>query len=375
MNRRLASACWIVAAAGTLCAAPSLLAQTGWRTPAGGCAYQRSDAVHPAVVRVVTPLSDGTSYGSGTLVGHTQQLGLVVTNWHVVRGATGTVMVLFPDGFQSAARVLKTDQDWDLAALAIWRPRAQPVPLSAATPQRGEILTLAGYGSGWYRAASGPVTQYVAPDTHSPFEMVELAASARDGDSGGPIFNTRGELAGVLFGTAGGRTSGSYCGRVRAFLITVLDDFQRLDNGPPAMYAQNSSPACSPPCARPCSTGPVAAVSSAAPTKERRPTPASMVAIERPRPAQEEVVAYAPAAPDPADAAPPETAAVTASIAAPSQESGTQVGAWLQFAGTTPGERFKTGLAGVGAVVLLWKMLWLFARREVRSRRRRRARA
>ena len=43
--------------------------------------------------------------------------GLVVTNWHVVRDATGQVEVVFPDGFRSAAKVLATDPDWDLAAL------------------------------------------------------------------------------------------------------------------------------------------------------------------------------------------------------------------------------------------------------------------
>ena len=46
-----------------------------------------------------------------------------------------------------------------------------------------------------------------------PVEMVELSAAARKGDSGGPILNSRGELAGVLFGAGFGRTTGSYCGR------------------------------------------------------------------------------------------------------------------------------------------------------------------
>src|SRR6185436_15658743 len=74
------------------------------------------------------------------------------------------------------------------------------------------------------RAASGRCTQYVAPGTSFPFEMVEVAVSARQGDSGGPIFNEKGELAGVLFGEGHGRTSGSYCGRVRWFLTSVVRD-------------------------------------------------------------------------------------------------------------------------------------------------------
>jgi hypothetical protein len=52
--------------------------------------------------------------------------------------------------------------------------------------------------------------------------MVEVAAEARQGDSGGPIFNERLELAGVLFGAANGTTSGSYSGRVLSFLQGVM---------------------------------------------------------------------------------------------------------------------------------------------------------
>ena len=151
-----------------------------------------------------------------------QQHGLVITNWHVINEATGQIMVMFPDGFTSAGTVVKVDRDWDLAAIAIWRPNAEPLPLATPAPQPGETLTIAGYGSGNYRAASGRCTQYVAPGTSFPYEMVELATTARQGDSGGPILNSRGELAGVLFGEGGGRTAGSYCGRVQWFLAGLL---------------------------------------------------------------------------------------------------------------------------------------------------------
>ena len=54
-----------------------------------------------------------------------------------------------------------------------------------------------------------------------PYEMVEVSVQARQGDSGGPILNQRGELAGVLFGSGSGTTSGSYAGRVSQFLATA----------------------------------------------------------------------------------------------------------------------------------------------------------
>jgi hypothetical protein len=173
---------------------------------------------NPAVARVTAVEGNSHSQGSGTLIDVRGQHGLIITNWHVIRDAAGPIIVTFPDGFRSGATVLKVDQDWDLAALLIWRPRAEPIAISMTAPRPGDSLTIAGYGSGDYRAVTGRCTQYVAPGRRMPYEMVEVSAEARQGDSGGPILNERGELAGVLFGAGGGTTSGSFCGRVRWFL-------------------------------------------------------------------------------------------------------------------------------------------------------------
>ena len=200
-----------------------------------------AENAHPAVVRVIAPDRGGASLGSGALVAVSDSHGLVVTNWHVVRYAAGPVMVIFPDGFRTGAAVMKIDRDWDLAALAVWRPNAEPIPLATRTPQPGEALTIAGYGRGWYRTTAGRCVQYVSPGGSLPFEMVELSTSARQGDSGGPILNSRGELAGVLFGSAGGRTTGSYCGRVRWFLEEPLAMLQHLPPNP-AVMAQRQLP-------------------------------------------------------------------------------------------------------------------------------------
>lgn len=183
-----------------------------------------SSRPHPAVARIVVPEGAATSYGSGTLIDVRDQFGLVVTNWHVVRDGTGEVEVIFPDGYRSKARPLKVDSDWDLAALVIWRPQAEPVKIAAVAPQPGDQLTICGYGSGEYRAVTGRCTQYYAPAVDLPQHMVELDVEARQGDSGGPIFNARGELAGVLFGAGQGTTLGSFGGRVESFLASLAPD-------------------------------------------------------------------------------------------------------------------------------------------------------
>ena len=176
------------------------------------------------MARVIVAEGRAYSFGSATLVYAQEDYALVVTNWHVVRDVEGSVIVAFPNGFRSTAQILKVDPVWDLAALKISSPQIQPVPLATSIPRPGDTLMIAGYGAGQYQSATGRCTQYVSPASNEPYEMVELSAEARQGDSGGPIFNTRGQLAGVLFGAGRGTTSGSYVGRVRTFVQIAIRD-------------------------------------------------------------------------------------------------------------------------------------------------------
>jgi serine protease Do len=197
---------------------------------------------HPAVARIVVPERGATAFGSGTLVDVRDQYGLVITNWHVVRDSQGIVEVKFPGGYSSHARPLKVDSDWDLAALVIWRPPIKPVQMASRPPRPGEPLTIHGYGQGQYRIATGRCTAYYAPRINMPQEMVELNVEARQGDSGGPIFNERGELAGVLFGAGQGTTLGSYAPRVSNFLATLAPDIGQANDQAQVAIADRPAP-------------------------------------------------------------------------------------------------------------------------------------
>ena len=317
-------------------------ASAGQATPANA-----STGIHPAVARIVAPGDGSISYGSGTLVYADDVRGVVVTNWHVVNEATGPVSVHFPNGFYSLGTVQMIDRDWDLAAILIRKPpNVRPVPIAERPPQPGEMLTIAGYGSGQYRAASGPCTQYVAPGLKFPYEMVELAASARQGDSGGPIFNSRGELAGVLFGEGNGRTSGSYCGRVHWFLTSVVPRLPR-DSTMVAAGQLQSLPR------RPGTVGSTVGTLQPAAVAQTAAAPAS--------------TAGRPMAPPPQQAWPSVSSPSEVErgpVVASTRSSGPQVEVvqigWHDIAGDTLGEQVKTVLAGVGVLaVLLQALRWI----------------
>ncbi len=336
----------------------------GSRLESLSAAEAASRRMHPAVARIVAPSDGSVSYGSGTLVHIAGEYGLVVTNWHVVNEATGAISVHFPDGFYSLGTIQNVDRDWDLAVIAIRRPSVEPVRISDRPPQPGEMLTIAGYGSGQYREASGPCTQYVAPGLQFPYEMVEVAVSARQGDSGGPIFNSRGELAGVLFGEGNGRTSGSYCGRVRWFLTSIVP--------PPAAIASRPALAQQPLEAIP-----------ARPPDRQAPGEASDQESPQARGPLPVVATSSMAAPPPSAAAPvattstltstvtrgeptpPVAAVATAEALAPpvaSTSAGPEVIylGWQDIAGETLADQAKTVLAAVGALAMVLQILrWL----------------
>jgi hypothetical protein len=335
---------------------------------------------HPAVVRVISPERDGASLGSGTLIDVSQSHGLVLTNWHVVKDAAGNVIVSFPDGFQSPGYVIKMDRDWDLAAVAIWRPRVMPVSIANVAPQPGEMLTIAGYGAGNYRAISGPCTEYLSPGPSLPYEIVELHAAARHGDSGGPIFNSRGELAGVLFGEGGGDTSGTYCGRVRLFLNSIGQGVTPMvaSTGAPAsrqplpqplpLQAPGASIAADPPFDPPRTTnfppialpiGTLAGVPQGNPqgyATSLPPPPAPQPAATNSRtadPFASIISPLPPMAPAPAGGLAGNAQSGQASSGQPLAEP---IG-WEQIAGRTWGEQLKTVLAGVGVILVLLQIV------------------
>jgi len=175
------------------------------------------------VVRVVNAQGSSRWYGSGTLVDADDQGGVVLTCGHLFPRGAGSVAVIFADGRQAGARLLGLDRVWDLAALEIPRPEIRPVPIAADSPQPGEPLQSCGYGAdGRYWCNQGRALGYVRIAGAASYETLELSGSAREGDSGGPVFNQRGELVAVLWGTDGRIVGGTYCGRIRQFLARIL---------------------------------------------------------------------------------------------------------------------------------------------------------
>ena len=247
------------AVVGPLLVALCLLPNAGCALPAASaqctpltCPPQAS--THSAVVRVSVSAPGGVRcYGSGTLIDKNDERGIVLSCAHLFRSGADAVTVTFSGGQRYTADVLEIDNSWDLSALRIPSPDATPVRVAADHAKPGEPLESCGYGSdGRYWCNRGRAIGYARTSDTASYETLQISGTARDGDSGGPILNARGELVAVLWGTDGRRVGGTYCGRIRKFLAGIAS----LGKAPPATWqhspdAVESAPPASVPAGQP----------------------------------------------------------------------------------------------------------------------------
>ncbi len=178
---------------------------------------------HPAVVRIAAKAGRMTTWGSGTyIVSDDPAKTTILTCAHLFNQRLSSIEVRFPDGLRAMAIISAIDTKWDLATLQIASAGdVTPVVVAEEYSRAGDPIWFAGHGSGSYFSQKGRAVGYVLVGKLSRLstrETLQLTGHARGGDSGGPIINERGELAGVLWGSVDGQVYGTYCGRIQWFL-------------------------------------------------------------------------------------------------------------------------------------------------------------
>jgi serine protease Do len=144
--------------------------------------------------------------GSGFIVGAD---GLVLTNAHVVRGAKD-VTVKLADRREFQARALGIDRQTDVAVLKIDAHGLPTTPLGDPRQLRvGEWVLAIGSPFGFDNSVTVGVVsakgRSLPDDGAVPF--IQTDAAVNPGNSGGPLFNARGEVVGInsqIFSRTGG---------------------------------------------------------------------------------------------------------------------------------------------------------------------------
>ena len=125
--------------------------------------------------------------------------GLILTNAHVVQGARD-VTVKLTDRREFTARVLGADDKTDVAVLQIDARNLPVVPLGSTRDlQVGEWVLAIGSPFGFENSVSAGVVsakgRALPDDSFVPFIQTDVAVNP--GNSGGPLFNSRGEVVGI----------------------------------------------------------------------------------------------------------------------------------------------------------------------------------
>jgi serine protease Do len=133
--------------------------------------------------------------GSGFIVSPD---GVILTNAHVVRDAS-EVTVKLQDRREYRAKVLGSDPKTDVAVLKIDAKNLPVVPIGKSNDLRvGEWVLAIGSPFGLDSSVTAGVVSAKGrslPDDSVPFIQTDVAVNP--GNSGGPLFNTRGEVVGI----------------------------------------------------------------------------------------------------------------------------------------------------------------------------------
>ena len=167
--------------------------------------------VLPAVGLVIVNARSGIGLGSGFVVANESGVSYMVTNNHVVEGAT-KVQVLMPDGKHFVADVQGTDPIQDVAVMRLNDPSlpkaefgdstklqvGQPVmAIGSPLGQENQGSVTTGVISGLHRFITAGGGNPAAGNSETLPDVIQTDAAINPGNSGGPLVDAAGKVVGV----------------------------------------------------------------------------------------------------------------------------------------------------------------------------------
>ncbi len=163
-----------------------------------------ADAVTPSVVLISASQNGTPQYGTGFFV---TSNGYLVTNYHVIENCD-SISVYLSSGHSYVASTVGYREAEDLAVLKVNGNRFQAVTVGDSDALRvGDLTVVIGNPAG-FEAAFSTVDGIVSALNRSvtvnqgtytvELSMIQTSAPVNNGNSGGPMFNSKGEVVGII---------------------------------------------------------------------------------------------------------------------------------------------------------------------------------
>ena len=160
---------------------------------------------------VLIGVTTNSGSGSGSGVIYTQD-GYILTNYHVVGNDTTGIKVTLFSGEEYDAKFVYGDESLDVSVIKIEKNDCSPVELCYDGLNYGEQIIVIGnaLGNGFTLTSgyvSAPEREVTFSSTYETMMLVQIDAAVNNGNSGGGLFNTAGQLVGIVNAKLSGTTS------------------------------------------------------------------------------------------------------------------------------------------------------------------------
>ncbi|MGV1009410.1 MAG: S1C family serine protease [Dermatophilaceae bacterium] len=182
------------------------------------------------LIDTVLPYQNGRGAGTGMVL---TSSGQVLTNYHVVEGASTITVTVATTGKSYQASVVGSDETNDVALLQLTGASGlSTVTIDDEQVAVGNSVTAVGNaeGAGTLTAASGSVSSLTASVTtqaegsvssETLSNMIETTSDVVSGDSGGPLLDAEGEVVGIDTAASTGRQIDGYAIPIQRALAVV----------------------------------------------------------------------------------------------------------------------------------------------------------
>lgn len=162
-----------------------------------------------ASVLITVTTSSGTGSGSGVI--YTKD-GYIITNYHVVGDDAQSVTVTLFSGEELPATYIYGDESLDISVIKIEKDDCTHVEICNDGLKYGEQIIVIGnaLGNGFTLTSgyvSAPEREVTFSGTYETMTLVQIDAAVNNGNSGGGLFNTAGQLVGIVNAKLSGTTS------------------------------------------------------------------------------------------------------------------------------------------------------------------------